>query len=107
MKRLVSFVVEDDPEQFVVVEVDAPPETGEEPAARRGEIQRAEQSLHEALDRVQPAASALIAKILALPEPPHETTVEFGINLTAKAGAVLASAGVEANYKVTLTWRRP
>jgi len=26
--------------------------------------------------------------------------------MNAEAGAVVAAAGVEANYKVTLTWRR-
>ncbi len=30
----------------------------------------------------------------------------FGLKMNAEAGAVIASGGVEANYKVTLTWKR-
>ena len=33
-------------------------------------------------------------------------TVAFGVKLTATAGAVLASAAVEANYKVTMMWKK-
>jgi len=32
--------------------------------------------------------------------------VEFGLKMSAEAGAVVAAAGAEANYKVTLTWKR-
>ena len=32
--------------------------------------------------------------------------MEFGRKLNAQAGAFIAAAGTEANYKVTLTWKR-
>jgi hypothetical protein len=38
-------------------------------------------------------------------EPPDKVEVEFGVKLNADAGVILASAGAEANYTVTLTWR--
>jgi hypothetical protein len=32
--------------------------------------------------------------------------VEFGVTLSAEAGAFIAAAGTAANFKVTLTWHR-
>jgi hypothetical protein len=88
--------------------VDEPTEEGEEKAAFRSWKKPAEatRTLDEALERVKPAADALLSKLRALAEPPDEMTVAFGVKLTATAGAVLASAGMEANYTVTMTWKR-
>jgi NTP-dependent ternary system trypsin peptidase co-occuring protein len=33
--------------------------------------------------------------------------VQFGIVLSAEAGAVLAAASAGANYTVTMTWKSP
>ena len=105
MKRLVEYPVAAEPGQTVLVEVEETLPEGEERAAR-GTIERFDRSLDDALERVKPAASALVAKVRGLAVPPDEATVEFGIKLGGKAGvAVLAAAAVEANYKVTLTWR--
>ena len=107
MKRLVEFSVEGSANEGLIVEVDDPgPEFGEERASRRDAIERADQSLDEALRRIQPAASALLGKLRGLAEPPDEVQIEFGVKLTGKAGAVLASASASANYRVTLTWTR-
>lgn len=35
---------------------------------------------------------------------PDEIRVEFGVKLTASAGAVVAKAGAECHFKVTLSW---
>ena len=77
------------------------------PAARAGEvIAKAGQTLEAALERIKPAASAIIATISSLPEAPDEVAVEFGLKVTGKAEMIVASAGVEANYKITLTWKK-
>ncbi|MGH2593215.1 MAG: CU044_2847 family protein [Anaerolineae bacterium] len=39
-------------------------------------------------------------------DAPDEVGVEFGIKLNAEAGAFVALAGAEANYKVTLKWTK-
>jgi hypothetical protein len=59
-----------------------------------------------AIGKIRPAAEAIIAKLRGLSEPPDEVGVVFGIKLTADAGAIIASVGAEANYTVTLTWKR-
>ena len=104
MKCLIEFPLEDG--SSIVVEVDEP-ESGVVRAARPGEIAvRASQTFESALEHVKPAAGAIIAKLRGLSDPPDEMTVTFGLKLTAQAGAVVAAAGVEANYMVTLRWQR-
>jgi hypothetical protein len=53
------------------------------------------------------ARSAVVTKLRGLADQPDEMVVEFGIKLGAKAGVVIASADTEANFTVSLTWRRP
>ncbi|HEC35358.1 MAG TPA: hypothetical protein ENI39_02350 [Anaerolineae bacterium] len=105
MKRLVEFPLEDG--GSILVEVEAGEAAGMVPAAAtRGVPERAQQTFEAALEKVRPAAAAIIAKLRALHDPPDEIEVEFGLKMNAEAGAVVAAAGVEANYKVTLTWKR-
>ncbi|MFN3763514.1 MAG: CU044_2847 family protein, partial [Anaerolineae bacterium] len=56
--------------------------------------------------KVRPVAEAVVRKLRGLSDPPDQVEVEFGLKLSAEAGAFLAAAGTEANYKVTLTWKR-
>jgi hypothetical protein len=39
-------------------------------------------------------------------DAPDEVQVEFGLQLSADVGAVIATTGVQANFRVTLAWRR-
>ncbi|MFQ5793665.1 MAG: CU044_2847 family protein [Candidatus Bipolaricaulia bacterium] len=104
MKHLIEFPL--DGGGSIVVEVDEP-EGGMVRAARPGEIAaKASQTFEDALERIKPAASAIIAKLRDLSESPDEVDVEFGLKLSADLGAFIASAGAEANFNVTLTWKR-
>jgi hypothetical protein len=108
MRRLVEYRLGGQDEGTVLVEVVEPVEeaSGEEQAAFRSwrKPMEASVSLEEALERIRPAADMVLAKLRRLAVAPDETQVAFGVKLTASAGAVLASAGVEANYMVTLKW---
>lgn len=105
MKRLIEFELEDG--GTILVEVDTPEEAGIVPAARgEGVASKAQQSFEAALDKVRPAAQAIIRKLRALHDAPDEIEVEFGLKMSAEAGAIVAAAGAEANYKVTLTWKQ-
>jgi hypothetical protein len=106
MKRLIEFPLEDG--TMLLVEVDEPePEGGIVRAARPDEvIVRAQLTFNQALEKIRPAAGAIIQKLRSLSDPPDEIDVEFGLKLSAEAGAFVASAGVDANYKVTLKWRK-
>jgi len=107
MKRLVEFPLEDG--GSILVEVEEAERPGMVPAATRsakGVPEKAQQTFEAALEKVRPAAAVIIKKLRALHDQPDEVEVEFGLKMDAKAGAMLAAAGVEANYKVTLTWKR-
>jgi hypothetical protein len=68
--------------------------------------ERAQQTFEQAVARVQPVAQALICRLRALADAPEEIGVEFGLELSAEAGAFVAAASSTAHFKVTLTWRR-
>ncbi len=104
MKRLIEFPVQAGGQ--LLVEVDEPESPGGMVrAARPGEVaEQAQQTFEDALDKIKPAAQAIITKLQGLHDAPDEIAVEFGVKLSASAGAFIASAGVEANYKVALKW---
>jgi hypothetical protein len=107
MKRLVEFPLEDG--SFIMVEVDGAEASGG--GAVRGlhptEVaEKARQTFEASMERIKPAAAALISKLRELSDQPEQVAVEFGVKLSAAAGVVLASSGLEANFKVTLTWKR-
>jgi hypothetical protein len=39
-------------------------------------------------------------------QAPDEVHIEFGLDLSAKVGAFIASASATANFKIAMTWRR-
>jgi hypothetical protein len=111
MKRLVEFSLQEG--GTMLVEVDEPEGSAEttmrggvvKAARPSGEVvESAQKTFEEALDKIKPAAQAIIDKLRELHDAPDEIGVEFGIKLSAEAGAFIASAGVEANYTVTLKW---
>jgi hypothetical protein len=111
MKRLVEFPSNSG--EPILVEVEDVGLSGE---TRRGlstsaVLERAQTSFEDALEKAKPMATGLVGKLQAIGDaagsPPDEVQVEFGIILNAEAGAVLASASAGANYKVTMTWKRP
>lgn len=104
MKRLIEFALDDN--TSLLVEVDESELGGLVEASSPGEvIAKARVSFEEALDKVKPAANVIIKKLRSLHDQPDEIEVEFGLKLSAEAGAVLAAAGAEANYAVTLKWK--
>jgi len=104
MKHLVEFPLEEGGSVMVEVETtDA--EEGVVRVARPGELAvKAIQTFESALETIKPAAGLIIEKLKTLVNPPDEIVVEFGIKLNADAKAYIASAGAEANYKVSLKW---
>lgn len=106
MKRLIEYALEGG--GAILVEVDGVEPTGSR--VRGGSpaevAERARQTFEASLERIKPAAAAIIAKIRELSDKPEQIDVEFGIKLSAEAGVVIASTSIEANFKVTLHWKR-
>jgi hypothetical protein len=106
MKRLAQFPLQDG--GFILVEVDGQeqPEPTMRGLAPLEVTEKAAETFDSALAKVRPAVEAMIASLRGLSQSPDSVGLEFGLKLNAAAGAVIASAAVEANFKVTLTWKR-
>lgn len=56
------------------------------------------------LESLKSAANLLLETFHSLIEKPDECEIEFGVKLSAAAGAVLAKAGGEASFRVKMKW---
>lgn len=109
MKPLIAFPLESDDSILVEVEELPSNEIDEGLVANypgQQVVVNAQTSFAEAMDRIKPIASNIIGKVRELKDSPDEVEVKFGLKMTAKMGAVLASANVEGNYEITLKWKK-
>jgi hypothetical protein len=92
----------------VVVETVAPEPVHPAPPAAPtdGAVEQAPQKFEAAFEALKPVASAIVSKLRGLSDPPHEMTVELALKATPEGGLIVAAGDSEANYKVTLTWKR-
>jgi hypothetical protein len=106
MKQLIEFPLENGNTVLVEVETQNHEKTsGPTRISRAGKvIEQAQKSFDDALEKIQPIASSIIGKVRNLSDSPDEVEVKFGFNMNADAGAVIASAGAEANFEITLKW---
>lgn len=90
----------------VLVEDARPSASGPVRVSRTGDlVHEAGQSLQSALAPLRSAARDVLTELRDA--APDELCLEFGVVLTAQAGAVIAKAGGEAHLKVTMLWKRP
>jgi NTP-dependent ternary system trypsin peptidase co-occuring protein len=107
MKRIAEFRL--DGGGTVLVEVDelpAGPTVRGLGQDRSKLVEQADRTFEDATAAVVPAAHSLIARVRSIADPPDEVGIEFGLQLSAQAGAFIASAAAEANFKVSMVWRR-
>jgi hypothetical protein len=106
VKRFIEFPLEDG--STIVVEVDeSEGERGSRRAARGSEEEpeKAPHTFEQALSKIGPATEKVITTLRGLIQKPDEVEMEFGFNLSAGAGVIIASASTEANYRITLRWK--
>ena len=107
MKNLIELPLEDGGN--VLVEVDQTTGTG---TVMRGldnkqVVAKAVQTFEDALGNLRPAVEAIVLRFNDLDVTPELLSIEFGIKFSADAKAYIASASAEANFKVTLSWKKP
>lgn len=103
MKRLVSFPLEDGGSVVVEAEGDADG-TVTRGLMAGGVVQAAGSSFEAAVEAIVPAAAVVVRKLRAGLESPDGVEVEFGLKFSGQAGAFIASAGTEAQFRVKLSW---
>jgi Trypsin-co-occurring domain 1 len=108
MGRVVEFPLEDGGTVLVRVADDS--YAGGEPTRGLGGslniVDRAQDTFEDAVSRILPAAHSLLGRLRAGLESPDEIRVEFGVELTAQAGAILAAASSSASFRVSVMWKR-
>src|SRR4051812_27864967 len=107
MSRLIEFPLEDG-DGFVLIRVndDYTGTTVTRGLGPQELSERAATSFEAAVGCLRPTATSVIRQLRDLADQPDEVHVEFGFDLHADAGAIIASTGATANFKVALTWRR-
>jgi len=68
-------------------------------------IEKAKLTIEHSLQGVLPLVQSVRAKLAASLHSPAEMSFEFGIILTAEAGAVIAKSSLEAHFQVSVTWK--
>ncbi|WP_225829105.1 CU044_2847 family protein [Streptomyces naphthomycinicus] len=90
--------------QIVLLEVAGEGPAGVQRVARGGGVARTAETLQQALARVRPALGALVTEARTLARPPESLSVEFGITVSAEAGAVVARGATEGHFTVCMHW---
>jgi hypothetical protein len=104
MKRLISFPLETGGNVLIEVEEEAGA------AVTRGlhpsdVIETVGNSFEAALEAIKPATIAVASKFRNFADAPEDIEVEFGLKFAGQAGAFIASASTEAQFRVKLVWK--
>ncbi|POX52435.1 CU044_2847 family protein [Streptomyces sp. Ru72] len=104
MSELVRFPLQDGGEVLVEARENEPGLVGASRAD--GVVATGVTTFDRALDGVRGAADAALRSFRGLAQRPDEVQIQFGVRLTAEAGAVIAKTGMEGQLQVTITWSR-
>jgi Trypsin-co-occurring domain 1 len=69
-------------------------------------IQEPAKTFEAAIQHARRAAESLVDQFRSLSSKPDEVSVEFGVKLSSETGAIIAKASADANFSITLTWKR-
>jgi Trypsin-co-occurring domain 1 len=69
-------------------------------------VQRAATSFEESFAQIKPAVAQIISQLRNAVQDTESVVVKFGIKCNAEAGAFIAKAAGEANFEVTINWKR-
>jgi hypothetical protein len=62
-------------------------------------------SFEAAIEAIKPTAVAIAGKFRDFAGAPEDVEVEFGLKFTGQAGAIIASASTEAQFRVKMVWK--
>ena len=94
-----------DAECALIVEVPASAENELVEAGRTETLsENALTTFESTLDAIRAAAQSAIASTVNMDCKPSEVTVEFGVQLAAQAGVVIAATSASANMRVAFKW---
>jgi len=62
-------------------------------------------SFEAAIQAIKPAAIAVANKLRNFADVPEDLEVEFGLKFAGQAGAFIASASTEAQFRIKMVWK--
>ena len=102
MKERIEFELDGQP---VYIEAEVSEPEGMRRVGRGGDdtTKKAELLFVDAVNRIKPAAEVVLKAFREM-NTPDEIALEFGLNFSAKAGAIFTSADSAVAFKVSLKW---
>jgi hypothetical protein len=104
VKRLISYPLANGGNVLVEVEegAEAPVTRGLHPADM---VEAVGNTFEAALEAIKPAAVAVASVFRNFADGPEGVEVEFNVKFSGQAGAFIASASTEAQFRVKLNWK--
>ena len=104
MKRLISYPLANGGNVLIEVEEGAgvPVTRGLHPGDM---VEAVGNTFEAALEAIKPAAVAVASVFRNFADAPECVEVEFSVKFAGQAGAFIASASTEAQFRVKLTWK--
>ncbi|WP_369393628.1 CU044_2847 family protein [Streptomyces sp. CG1] len=69
-------------------------------------IEKAEGTFESVMQAVRVVTRGVATQVEGLVQRPDVLVVQFGVELTAQAGAIITAAGASAQLTVSLTWNK-
>lgn len=69
-------------------------------------VEKAKSAFSQVVNVTRSLAKEFSENLKSTPNSPDEVELGFGIKIDAVAGAIVAQAGVEANFTVSLKWKK-
>jgi Trypsin-co-occurring domain 1 len=67
-------------------------------------VVEAEESLDHVVGRLGPAVKGIVSELRGAADWPDEVEVEFAVKISADSNVIIARAGGEANFRISLKW---
>ena len=104
MKRLISYSLASGGN--VVIEVEEPAGGPVTRGLHPSEVvETVGNTFEAAIEAIKPAVLAVASKLRNFADAPEDLEVEFGLKFTGQAGAFIASASTEAQFRVKMVWK--
>lgn len=104
MTRLIEFETDQNGTILIEAADDEPSEGQREVSVHGVLVEKTGVAFEAAFAGIKPIARSIITQIREVATGASEIEVEFGVKLTAAAGAVLAKAGAEGHCRVSIKW---
>lgn len=104
MKKVVALTLENG--GALLVEVDDVGALEQEGVTRSRGTRISEKTLEEVLDTAKSISESIIRKLKSIPTAPDKIEASFGLKMSSKLDAILASGEAEANFTFTLAWEK-